>query len=839
MRFGVGGRASARLLTLATTALLALTPAVAAADQSHGDDFSRPPAPPAPSGLRALLECDPDGPADTVVGAQGFAISNAWYPTDCQPAEMRPSGSYTLRLVSNGQGDVETMRSSAQRAAAQVLRQTGIEITVAPGTVPDTPTDREPVAGEILLSIDSTATCRSPTWAGCGGPRRFVAWRNGTREAVYSAGRIWVRPAYTTEPLLERDHLVAHELGHVLGLGHFADLYGGQVQVMNGSGAVGSWDAKEFRAGDLNGLSHVVRGSSTVRDDRPAVVEGFGDVGPSTFVTGNDRRVRVSTEVAGVPSAWSSLGGDSRSSPAVVRRRDGSVDVFVLWTDGSVRHKTIGANGVESAWRTTPLSGVSAPAASIRRAPNNAIGWIVDVVVRGPSNDFIVSSYNTLNDRWDPLPYSIGGAFQSAPSITSYFDGGIHIYGRGTDDGVYQKGWDGRAWSNWGWLGGITTTTSPSVTTWYDGNVEMAVRGPDGFVYHAGMANGVWSSSWNQIAGSRSTSAPTLSSASWGQLAVTTRQGEQVARKEYENGWWGWDQFGNPETPASPPAHSAIVEDPDAGTTKVFARDDDGRIRVTTTTGAAQTPWRALSGRVDSAPAAARRRDGTIDLFALIGGVVNHKTITPTGVESAWRATALTGVSAPAAAMRRGSSNTVGWLVDVTVRGVNNDMLIAVYDTLTNRWDTPYSIGGSFQSAPAITSCCEGAVSVVGRGADNGLYIKRWDPSGERWIGWDLIPGMTTLGAPAATSWYDRNVEIGIQSLDGQFTYHGHNGTSWGNWITLDGQITSAPSMSSARWGQLRLYSRQGGQLIRRVWENAAWSGWEPLGNPSLRVTTP
>jgi hypothetical protein len=154
--------------------------------------------------------------------------------------------SYTLRLVANGQGNVESLRSTVQTAANEISSANGTAITVAPGTVADTVPDREPGYGELLLSIDSTTPCASGQ-AGCGGVRSYQS------PSTAASGRVWIDPAVLGYTTAEKQHVIDHLLGHALNLGHYEGSYEGAPQVMSPT----SYSASGYRGGDRNGLSYL------------------------------------------------------------------------------------------------------------------------------------------------------------------------------------------------------------------------------------------------------------------------------------------------------------------------------------------------------------------------------------------------------------------------------------------------------------------------------------------------------------------------------------------------------------------------------------------------------
>lgn len=240
-------------------------------------------------------------------------------------------------------------------------------------------------------------------------------------------------------------------------------------------------------------------------------------------------------------------------------------------------------------------------------------------------------------------------------------------------------------------------------------------------------------------------------------------------------------------------------------------------------------------------PPASRRADGTVDLFALWSdGNYRHKTISTTGVESAWNQ--LGGgifASAPAATMRRAASGP-GHILDVVGRKADGSIWFGSLDTNTNTWSTWYSLGGTFQSAPAIVSYFEGGLNIVARGTNNEIYQKvlnrgNWDPT------WGSLGGNAT-SSPSITTWYDNNVEISYRANDGSIHYNGWNGRAgtWTGWTQLGANIDSAPAMLSESPGQIGYFARQNNQIIQRKFETGRWwPDWISIGNPSLRISSP
>jgi hypothetical protein len=66
-----------------------------------------------------------------------------------------------------------------------------------------------------------------------------------------------------------------------------------------------------------------------------------------------------------------------------------------------------------------------------------------------------LSEFGAAANQWQAL----GGVFKSAPAIVSWGRDRLDVFGLGTDDQMYHKFWNGRAWgpsqTDWESLGGV------------------------------------------------------------------------------------------------------------------------------------------------------------------------------------------------------------------------------------------------------------------------------------------------------------------------------------------------------------------------------------------------
>ncbi|MGH1548498.1 hypothetical protein ACRAWB_04690 [Leifsonia poae] len=154
--------------------------------------------------------------------------------------------SYTVKLVASPR--IEQYRSTIQAVAAELNASGLASLTVAAGQFPRAlPGDHE-----ITVDADSTSLCGSTNLAGCGAPG--VTRRAGS-DSLNTSGRVWLFPVTDGYSAANKRHVVAHELGHALGLDHYADAYGGVTQVMHPS----SYASSTFQTGDRNGFAFLAR----------------------------------------------------------------------------------------------------------------------------------------------------------------------------------------------------------------------------------------------------------------------------------------------------------------------------------------------------------------------------------------------------------------------------------------------------------------------------------------------------------------------------------------------------------------------------------------------------
>jgi hypothetical protein len=205
---------------------------------------------------------------------------------------------------------------------------------------------------------------------------------------------------------------------------------------------------------------------------------------------------------------------------------------------------------------------------------------------------------------------SLGGVLTSTPGISSWGATRTDVFVRGSNNGLYQKTWNGTAWSSWSALGGVLTS-GPAATSWGANRIDVFVRGADGQLYHRSSDGTTWSS-WEPLGGVL-TSDPTVASWGSGRLDVFVLGTDRALWHKWFDGtaWSGWENLGGVLT-SSPAATSWGPNRLD-----VFVRGTDNGLWQKSWNGSGWSSWQPLGGVLTSAPAVASCSSGHLDVFVL------------------------------------------------------------------------------------------------------------------------------------------------------------------------------------------------------------------------------
>ncbi|MBZ4667057.1 MAG: hypothetical protein JG775_209 [Defluviitaleaceae bacterium] len=198
--------------------------------------------------------------------------------------------------------------------------------------------------------------------------------------------------------------------------------------------------------------------------------------------------------------------------------------------------------------------------------PSNRINQMIRTIIR-----FVLENIGeqpaTGWSEWEDL----GGVLTSAPAVASWQPNRLDVFGRGQNNALWHKWWDGSRWSEWEDLGGILTS-APGAESWGRNRIDVFGRGQN---------NALWHKWWD---GSR---------------------------------WSEWEDLGGGVITSGPGAASTA-----SNRLEVFARGANNQLLFRTWNGITWSGWRSLGGEITSEPAAVSWGGNRLDVFAR--GLNNH-----------------------------------------------------------------------------------------------------------------------------------------------------------------------------------------------------------------------
>lgn len=217
------------------------------------------------------------------------------------------------------------------------------------------------------------------------------------------------------------------------------------------------------------------------------------------FAQGADNGLwhRSSSDGGGNWSAWQSLSGslalDPASNPAAISISANRLDVFVRWSDNSLRHLYSTDGG--TTWST-----------------------------------------------WENL----GGVLASSPAVASWGSNRIDLFARGQDNGLWHKYWNGSTWSGWDSHGG-QLSSAPDAVSWGANRIDVVAKGNNNSLIHIAWDGSQWTG-WQTLAGTI-ISGPTISSRTANSLDVFARSSDDgLWYMTYDGsggGWGSWQNISN------------------------------------------------------------------------------------------------------------------------------------------------------------------------------------------------------------------------------------------------------------------------------------------------------
>lgn len=269
--------------------------------------------------------------------------------------------------------------------------------------------------------------------------------------------------------------------------------------------------------------------------------------------------------------------------------------------------------------------------------------------------------WQLLADKFAAAWISLGGGATSRPAPAQSSSGRLDVFTKGQDNALWQRTWNGSAWSGWTSVGG-SLTSSPAAVASGTNRIDVFARGVDNRLWHRWWNGSAWSS-WSPVGGVL-TSGPAVASWSAGRLDVFARGQDQAlwhVSWSASGGWSAWQSLGGVLT--SDPAAVSWG----ANRIDVFARGKDNALWHLWWNGSSWWGWSSLGGQLGSAPAVSSCASGRLDIVAL--GM--NSEVYRLGYAAAWTpwesSSTQTWTSDPGASCLGGSST-----FDVYDRGSDN-----------------------------------------------------------------------------------------------------------------------------------------------------------------------
>lgn len=237
----------------------------------------------------------------------------------------------------------------------------------------------------------------------------------------------------------------------------------------------------------------------------------------------------------------------------------------------------------------------------------------LDVFGKGQNNALWHKWWNGIRwSEWEDL----GGVLTSSPDAVSWGPNRIDVFGRGQNNALWHKWWNGTTWSEWEDLGGVLTS-DPAVASWQANRLDVFGRGQNNALWHKWWDGTRWSE-WEDLGGVL-TSAP--AAVSWGpnRIDVFGRGQNNSLWHKWWNGssWSQWEDLGGGTISSAPAAASTAVN-----RLEVFARGGNNQLLFRNWNGTRWSGWQSLDGVLTSEPAAVSWGGNRLDVFAR--GQNNH-----------------------------------------------------------------------------------------------------------------------------------------------------------------------------------------------------------------------
>jgi Repeat of unknown function (DUF346) len=140
---------------------------------------------------------------------------------------------------------------------------------------------------------------------------------------------------------------------------------------------------------------------------------------------------------------------------------------------------------------------------------------------------------------WHPAE-SLGGTFTSDLDVASWGPGRLDIFGRGAENALWHKWWNGVTWGPWEYMGG-NLASGPSAVSWGNNRIDVVARATDNTILHWW-----WDGAWHSDnLGGNIASNPDISSWGPGRLDIFGRGPENALwHRAYDGAYFPWENLG-------------------------------------------------------------------------------------------------------------------------------------------------------------------------------------------------------------------------------------------------------------------------------------------------------
>jgi hypothetical protein len=108
----------------------------------------------------------------------------------------------------------------------------------------------------------------------------------------------------------------------------------------------------------------------------------------------------------------------------------------------------------------------------------------MEIFGRGTDNGLWRRSWDGV--RWNPWQ-PLGGVLTTGPDASSCAASKLDVFALGTDNGLWRESWTGSAWTPWQSVGGGWTSDPSAVCVPGTSNIEVFERGADGALWYVGL----------------------------------------------------------------------------------------------------------------------------------------------------------------------------------------------------------------------------------------------------------------------------------------------------------------------------------------------------------------